>query len=150
MKTAQLQFQVKRGAVDMDALDDDTLALIEGCLQLVREGQHEKAVDLLRRNMKFEWIWGNCDGDPAEVGASGEDILLDLSVANTPQLLVGESNDALVITASVNFNLVVADNVDAASLTEWLESNSCYACGTVSAGWGYSGSDGENVWVLSA
>lgn len=149
MKTAHLHFRIKRGVVEMEGLEDDAASLVGDCLKLVREGQHEKAIQTLRQAMKFEWIWGNGGGDPTEVGASGEDLAWDLNSANNPELLVGEEDGALVITASVNFEIGVGDEVDEETLGAFLDDNSCSNCGVVSAGWGYSGSDGEELRVLS-
>lgn len=146
MTKASLEFQIKRGVADCEGLDDDTLEVVEKCLKLCKKKDYEKAVATILPILNFEWIWGNCDGDPSEIFESTDDISFDLNPDNSI-VKVGESDGSLVITATVCFEVDVKAGVTQEEVSEWLSDNSAYACGYVGAGWVYTESDGDNVWV---
>lgn len=147
MAKASLEFQIKRGVVDMDSIEeDDTKEIVEKCLKLCKAKKHEEAVELLLPLLSFEWIWGNCDGDPSDIFETVDDVAFDLSKKNSI-VQVGESDGNLVITATVQFDAKIKKGVKEGEITEWLSDNSAYACGYVGAAWLYSESDGDNVWL---
>jgi hypothetical protein len=147
MAKASLEFKIKRGVVDMDSIEDDEVkATAEKCLKLCKAKKNSEAVDILLPLMSFEWSWGSCDGDASDVFEETDDIFFECNKKNT-SLQVGETDGTLIITASAMFQVAVRDGVSADEITEWLDNNSAYACGWLSGGWGYSGSDGDNVIV---
>ena len=148
MRTAVLEFQIKRGVVDSD-LDDDAKELHDRCLSLIEAGQLDEAVAELLPQMYFEWSWANGDGDPEDFFENVTDeICFDCTSENT-SLKVGVDEGRLVVTASCQFQMECTDGATEDDLSEWLEDNAAYACGFVSAGWSYAGSDGDNVTVVS-
>jgi len=147
MAKARLEFQIKRGVVDVDSIEDDEVkATVEKCLKLCKVKKNSEAVELLLPIMSFEWSWGSCDGDAADVFEDTDDIFFECNEKNT-SLQVGESDGDLLITSSAMFEVALRDGLSADEITEWLDDNSAYACGWLSGGWGYSGSDGDNVVV---
>jgi hypothetical protein len=110
--------------------------------------KHEEAVKLLQPVMNFEWIWGNCDGDPSDLFENPDDVAFDLNNDNSI-VKVGELDGSLVLTATVNFDLDVKDGVTEDQISEWLSDNSAYACGYIGSGWTYIESDGDNVWLVN-
>lgn len=146
MQSAQLEFQIKRGVADCSSLDDDVIKIVEECLALCNKKDYQAAVQQIIPILWFEWIWGNCDGDPSDIFESVCDISFGLNADNSV-LKVGELGGKLVITATVIFDVLVRDGVSQEEVRDWLSENSAYACGYVGAGWIYEGSDGDNVWV---
>ena len=146
MAKAILEFQIKRGVVDMDSIeDDDVKASAEKCLKLCKAKKYSEAVEILFPLMSFEWIWGNSDGDAGDVFEEIDGIFFECNKENT-SLQVGESDGNLVITGTAIFQVAINDGISADEITEWLDTNSAYACGCLSGGWGYSVSDGDNVF----
>lgn len=148
MQTAKLEFQIKRGIVNCDDLDDEIKGLVSECLLLCLQKDYKSAVDLIMPIMAFEWYWGNCDGDPSDVFENPEDVAFDLNTNNC-SVKVGEESGSLILTASVFFDLQVKDGSSLEEITEWLSDNSAYSCGYVGGGWIYVESDGDNVYVNS-
>jgi hypothetical protein len=147
MAKASLEFQIKRGVVDIESIEDgDVKSKVEKCLKLCKAKKQSEAVDILLPLMSFEWSWGSCDGDAGDVFEGTDDIFFECNKKNT-SLQVGESDGNLLITASAMFQAAVQDSMSADEITQWLDDNSAYACGWLSGGWGYSGSDGDNVIV---
>ncbi len=146
-KLATLEFQIKRGLVDDDSLDEDTRDIVEHCINLCKKKKYEDAVNSLLPELKFEWIWGNCDGDASDVFDVTEEIDFPCSPENS-KIKLGESNGSLVITATVSFQIPIKNGVSESDIQSWLEDNSAYACGYVGAGWTYAESDGDNVSLV--
>lgn len=144
-----LEFEIKRGVVDADSIeDDDVQSIFEECLNLCKNNKHQEAADLLYPIMSFEWSWSNCDGDAEDIFDETDDIFFECNKSNT-SIRVGESDGDLIITASAKFEVAVKKGTSSDTVTEWLDENSAYACGYLSGGWGYSGSDGDNVWLVN-
>jgi hypothetical protein len=145
MKKANLEFQIKRGVVDIESIEDEEVkATVQQCLKLCKAKKYEEAADLLHQTMSFEWSWSACDGDASDIFEDTEDIFFECSSKNS-SLKVGEDNGDLVITAWAAFQVPVKDGISADEISEWLNDNSAYACGWLSGGWGYLGSDEDNV-----
>jgi len=145
MPTAKLEFQIKRGVIDMDSNEDST-DLIKKCMSLCKKKDHEGAVELLLPHLNFEWSWSNGDGDPSKITKELEDLSFPCTKENSAVKLANDEGN-LVITASVLFEIEVKKGWSKDKLSDWLSENSAYACGYVGGGWSYSGSDGDNVWV---
>lgn len=148
MKKVTLEFQIKRGVINTADSEKEVKAIHDHCLELVIQGKNEDGAKYLLPNMTFEWCWGNGDGDPSDFFEEAEDIYYECTESNT-SLKVGEEDGALIITANCQFAVSGNDDLTADDLSDWLDENSMYACGYVSAGWSYAGSDGDNVQVVS-
>jgi len=147
MKTVILEFEIKRGVVDTVDIEEDAQKIHGHCLDLVRQGKHESCVNYLLPKMTFEWSWRNGDGDPLELFGNADDIFYECTDINT-SLKIDEEYGALIVTANCQFAVDGNDDLTIDGLSEWLNENSMYACGYVSAGWSYAGSDGDNVQVV--
>jgi hypothetical protein len=147
MSTANLEFQIKRGVINSDDLDEDGQNIIIKCIELCNKKQNKKAIDLIFPLMSFEWTWNNCDGDTSEILEDSDDIFVECTKENTV-IQLGADDGNLIITATVKFVVQVKDELTEEDLSSWLEDNSAYSCGYLSGGWSYSGSDGDNVWVI--
>jgi hypothetical protein len=145
-----LEFQIKRGLVDENFIDDeDTIEIINNVKRLCIENNFEDAVNYLLPKLNFEWIWSNGDSDPNDYFLDPDDIAFDCNKDNC-LLKVGVDDENLVITANVEFFLNAKNGTNIDELKDWLNDNSMYACGYVGAGsWGYAQSDGDNIWVTS-
>jgi len=147
MSTANLEFQIKRGVINSDDLDEDGQNTITQCIDLCKKKQNKKAIDLIFPLMSFEWTWNNCDGDTSEIIEDSDDIFVECTKDNTV-IQLGADDGNLIITATVKFAVQVKDELTEEDLSSWLDDNSAYSCGYLSGGWSYSGSDGDNVWVV--
>ncbi len=143
-----LEFQIKRGVINASDLEEDEAGVLQKCLKLAQAGNHGAAAELLLPKMSFEWDWSNGDGDAEEFFVEPIPINFDCTADNC-SLRVGENDGQLIITASVQFSAEGQDGIDSDQLTAWLGDNSMYSCGYVSGGWGYDGSDGDNVWLVA-
>ena len=141
------EFQIKRGVVNEDDFATDECGVLKECLQLCENGNHDRAVDLLMPKLRFEWDWSNCDGDIDEFIPDAESLDLECNPENC-SLQVDAQDGHLVITATVVFDYETVNEINIQEFAEWLDENSAYACGFVSGGWGYDGSDGDNVWLV--
>ena len=146
MSTANLEFQIKRGVINSDDLDEDGQNIIIKCIDLCKKKQNKKAIELIFPLMSFEWTWNNCDGDTSEILEDSDDIFFECTKDNTV-IQLGADDGNLVITATAKFAVHVKDELTEEDLASWLDDNSAYSCGYLSGGWSYSGSDGDNVWV---
>jgi hypothetical protein len=146
-KTATLEFQIKKGIVDIDSSDQEIKNHLQNSLCLCKQEKCEDAVDLIFPYLNFEWIWSNCDSDPEEIFENSEDIFLKLTETNSSVEFCNTEGE-LAITASVQFKAKIKSFVESEELSSWLEDNAAYACGHISGGWSYRGSNGDNVWLL--
>lgn len=146
-RIATLEFQIKRGVVDIDSSDHPIKGLLEESLRLSEEGKFEDAIGLIFPHLNFEWIWSNCDSDPQEIFDNTDDIFSELTEENS-SIKIGVIEGQLAITATVQFYVQVKNGVESEVISRWLEENCAYSCGHISGGWSYSGSDGDNVWLV--
>ena len=148
MKKIILEFELKRGVINADDLEEEVKVIHDHCLELVTQGKNEEGVKYLLPNMTFEWCWGNGDGDSLEFFEDANDIFYECTENNT-SLKIGEEDGALIVTANCQFAVDGNDDLTADDLQEWLDENSMYTCGYVAADWSYTSSDGNNVQVVS-
>ena len=147
MREVTLEFQIKRGSVDIEGATEETMQIHDKCLEFCRGGKYEEGVNFLLPNLAFEWLWSNGDGDPADFFDADEDISFDCNKENC-RLRIGNDEGSLIITASVKFTLKAKTDCDTVKLADWLRDKAMYACGYVGVnGWRYAGSDGDNVWI---
>jgi hypothetical protein len=146
MANANFEFQIKRGIINNDDLDEEVQKIISKCIDLCKKKQHKKATELIFPLLSFEWTWNNCDGDVSEILEESDDLFFECSEDNTT-IQLGEDQGNLIITATAKFSAQVKDGLTQEDLSSWLDDNSAYSCGYLSGGWSYSGSDGDNVWV---
>ena len=57
-------------------------------------------------------------------------------------------DDCLIVTISVQFEIPLNGGISTAELAEYLPDSGAWASASASPGWGYAGSDGDNVWFL--
>ena len=56
MAKAHLEFQIKRGVVDAESIEDaDVKAAVQKCIKLCKAKKNSDAVDLLFALMSLEW-----------------------------------------------------------------------------------------------
>ena len=66
MAKGQLEFQIKRGIVDTDGLDDDIAEIISKSIKLCSQLDFEQASKLILDSISFEFDFLGMDSDPAE------------------------------------------------------------------------------------
>lgn len=133
---ATLEFDIKHGVVDTDGLDDSVLNALNSGIELYRRRKYSAGAALLLPLMHFDWTWGQCDRDAAEVIALPEDLHIQCDRKNC-LLRAGKSDGYLILEASSRFKVTVRDGVDEGELESWLDTNAAWTCGTISGGWGY-------------
>jgi len=147
MAKGQLEFQIKRGIVDTDGLDDDIADIISKSIKLCSQLDFEQASKLILDSISFEFDFLGMDSDPAEYFIDTGTIDKECDDENT-QVKVSADDGALAITATHKFSVMVIDGTDPGELQEWLDENSAWACGYLSGGWGYTATDGDNVSLI--
>ena len=141
------EFQIKRGLVDEDEIEDeDVQKLVDELKQLCEDENYEEAAKLLLLNLSFEFGPGDLDDDPEMFFSSTEYIEFDCSSENT-SVKIGY-DDCLIVTISVQFEIPLNGGISTAELAEYLPDSGAWASASASPGWGYAGSDGDNVWFL--
>ncbi len=141
------EFQIKRGLVDEDQIEDeDVQNLVDELKQLCDDENYEEATKLLLSNLSFEFGPGDLDDDPEVFFASTEYIEFECSSENT-SVKIGY-DDCLIVTISVQFEIPLNGGISTAELAEYLPDSGAWASASASPGWGYAGSDGDNVWFL--
>lgn len=141
------ELQIKRGIVEEDGIDDeDVQTLVHKLKKLCEANSYEEAADLLLANLSFEFGPDELDDDPERFFASTDYIEFECSSENT-SVKIGY-DDCLVVTISVQFEVPLNAGISTAELAEYLPDSGAWASATASPGWGYAGSDGDNVWFL--
>ena len=141
------EFQIKRGLVDEDEIEDeDVQKLIDELKQLCEDENYEEAANLLLSNLSFEFGPDQLDDDPERFFANTDYIEFECSSENT-SIKIGY-DDCLVVTISVQFEIPLNAGISTAELAEYLPDSGAWASASASPGWGYAGSDGDNVWFL--
>lgn len=143
----KFEFQIKRGLVDHEGVEEDIRSTIDSCIALCKNKKNKKAVELIYTILSFEWIWDNCDGNPKDIFLDNQNVFFDLNTENSIVKL-GVESDTLLITATVYFELDIKSDIDTEEIKIWLDEESAYACGYIGGGWGYTGSDGDNIVFL--
>ena len=139
--------QIKRGLVDEDEIDDeDVQNLVDELKQLCENENYKEAANLLLSNLSFEFGPDELDDDPERFFASTDYIEFECSSENT-SVKIGY-DDCLVVTISVQFEIPLNAGISTAELVEYLPDSGAWASASASPGWGYAGSDGDNVWFL--
>ena len=141
------EFQIKRGLVDEENIDDEEISdLVNELKELCENEEFEKAATLLLPKLSFEFGTDQLDDDPSEFFADLDYIEIACSENNT-SVKVGYDGD-LVVTISVQFEIPLQAGISTQSLVDYLPDSGAWAAASVSPGWGYAGSDGDNVWFL--
>lgn len=141
------EFQIKRGLVDEDEIEDeDVEKLVDELKQLCEDENYEEAANLLLSNLSFEFGPGDLDDDPERFFATTDYIEFECSSENT-SVKIGY-DECLIVTISVQFEIPLNGGISTAELAEYLPDSGAWASASASPGWGYAGSDGDNVWFL--
>jgi len=141
------EFQIKRGLVDEENLDDEEIAdLVNELKELCENEEFEMAATLLLPKLSFEFGTDQLDDDPGEFFADLDYIEIECTEDNT-SVKVGSDGD-LVVTISVQFEIPLQAGISTQNLADYLPDSGAWAAASVSPGWGYSGSDGDNVWFV--
>ena len=150
--TIVFEFELDRGLVDENDIEDDVADLIEELKRLCVAGEFEEACNLLRASSSFEWDWSGCDADFDDIEnyfGEADPIEFECDPENTPVVQVAVEDGNLIVSYVVTFSVdSPLEDVDEEELEEWLDENSCYACGYLSGGWNYSGTDGDNIRIV--
>ena len=142
----KLEFSIQRAEINVDDIeDDDVKEKLDNVIALVKAKKNDDAVKALP-TLTFEWSWSNGDADPSDYFVDTDDISLELNTQNST-LQVGVSNDSLVLTSSVFFELDIKEDVDPDDVQDWLDENSMVYCGFVAGGWSYNGDEGTSISV---
>lgn len=141
------EFQIKRGVVDEGEIEDDEIRDLANKLKdLCDNENHEEAARLLLPQLSFEFSPDELDGDPDEFFSDLDYIEIECNTSNT-SVKVGV-DEVLVVTVSVQFEIPLNGGISTTDLSEYLPDSGAWAAASVSPGWGYAESDGENVWFL--
>lgn len=143
-----LDFQIKRGVVERDNVDEESIEIYDRCIELCKNGKHEDAARELRPYLYFEWNWDNCDGNPSDDFITSQSINFICNEDNS-SIRIGQNKGNLIITAEVQFEVFSVRDINAETIQDWIDDKSLWSCGFISAGWSYSESDGDNVWLIS-
>ena len=141
------EFEIKRGVVDFDGIEDEDIRDLYNKLKsLCESGEHEKAVKLLLPVLSFEFGPDELDDDPSEYLADLDYIEFECSEENS-NLKIG-FDDELVITVNVQFEIPLVEGISTTDLQEYIVDSGGWAAASVSPGWGYTESDGDNLRFL--
>jgi hypothetical protein len=143
---ARLEFQINRGVIDIESCDEQLILTVNKCIDLCKNNKNDEAISILKPLLYFEWNWSNGDGDPSYLFLNFNDINMNFN--DNWKLKIGIDENNLIITANVYFDVQLKNKPTAEAITDWLNDNSEYSCGFISCGWGYTGSDGDNVNLI--
>lgn len=141
------EFQIKRGLVDEDEIDDEEIQeLVEELKNLCDDGKHEEACELLLPHLSFEFDPSQLDDDPEQFFSDTDYIELECTDSNTAVKV--SNDDGLAVTISVKFEIPLNEDISTRELADYLPESGAWSAASVSPGWGYAGSDGDNVWFV--
>ena len=139
------EFQIKRGVVDGNEIDDDDVqSLVNKLKKLCNDNKHKEACELLLPNLSFEFDPSDLDDDPNQFFADTDYIKLECTNNNTSVKV--SYNDELMVTISVNFEIPLNAGISTTELEEYLPESGAWTVASASPGWIYAASDGDNVW----
>lgn len=139
------EFQIKRGLVDEDEIDDDDVqSLVDELKNLCDDGKHVEACKLLLPNLSFEFDPSQLDDDPDRFFADTDYVEFECSDGNTSVKI--SNDDGLVVTISVMFEIPLNSGISTTQLAEYLPESGAWSVASASPGWIYAASDGDNVW----
>lgn len=143
------EFQIKRGVVDVDGIDQDehelhslVSALVEAC----DAGDNETAANLLLQNLQFEFDPAQMDDDPEMYFADTS--VIEFECTSDVCSVQVSSKGGLSVTISVTFEIPISAGISIGSLEDYIADGGAWAAGHVSPGWGYTGSDGDNLRLI--
>jgi transposase-like protein len=141
------EFQIKRGLVDEQNIDDEELQeLVDDLKNLCDDGDNEAACELILPNLSFELDPSQLDDDPDRFFSDTDYIELECTDSNT-SVKVG-NEDGLSVTIVVKFEIPLNEGISTKELSEYLPESGAWSAASVSPGWGYTDSDGDNVWFI--
>lgn len=140
------EFQIKRGRVDEDTIEDpDVKDLLFEIIRLIEKNKHNKAVNLLMPKLDFEFPIGDLDYGQEDFFMHDRTIEFRCSKKNT-YVRLGYDGE-LFVTIGVEFEIPLKEQIDIAALEEYIADSGAHAAAYVSPGWGYSSTEGDNVWL---
>lgn len=147
MSEAKFEFQIKRGLVDTEDCEQETIDLIKQAKSLCESDQIEEACALILDSLDFEFDWEGLDSDASDIIEEPDVYSHECNESNT-SVSVGVDGDDLIITATTQFTWNAVDGVGSDEIQEFLEENGGWAGGYLSGGWMWAGSDGDNIWLV--
>ena len=139
------EFQIKRGVVDENEIDDDDVqSLVDKLKKLCSDDKHKEACELLIPNLSFEFDPSDLDDDPDRFFANTDYIEIECTIGNTSVKI--SYDDELMVTVSVIFEIPLNADISTNKLEEYLPESGAWAVASASPGWIYAASDGDNVW----
>ena len=143
------EFQIKRGYVDEDSIEDDELKeLVTKLKALCAEEDFESASKLLMTSLSFEFGPDELDDDPEKYFSDLDYIEFECTDENTAIKVGIDDEGALLVTITVKFEIALEAGISISELEDYLSESGAWAAASASPGWGYFESDGENVRFL--
>ena len=142
-----LEFHIKRGIVDFEGLDDDEVSLVRKCIELCERGKNEEAVSLLYAKTYFTWDWDWGNGLYKGIVKCPKNIRVPCTKENC-LLQAGHWDGNLTVSGGFSFYVELLNDMTAKEIYQWIDDDSLWACGYISAGWLYSTTDGDNVYLV--
>ena len=143
------EFQIKRGYVDEEAIEDDEVReLVSDLKSLCESEDFEAATKLLLPSLSFEFGPDELDDEPEKYFSDLDYIEFGSTNENTSVKVGVDGEGDLLVTITVQFEIALNAGISTSELEEYLPDSGAWAVASASPGWGYFESDGENVRFL--
>jgi transposase-like protein len=143
------EFQIKRGYVDEEAIEDDEVKeLVSDLKGLCESEDFEAATKLLMPSLSFEFGPNELDDEPEKYFSDLDYIEFECTNENTSAKVGVDGEGDLLVTITVQFEIALNAGISTRELEEYLPDSGAWAAASASPGWGYYESDGENVRFL--
>ena len=143
------EFQIKRGYVDGDAIEEDEIQELATKLKDLCEAEDfEAASKLLMASLSFEFGPADLDDEPEKYFSDLDYIDFECSDENTSVKVGVDGDGDLLVTITVQFEIALNAGISTSDLQDYLPDSGAWAAASASPGWGYYESDGENVRFL--
>ena len=143
------EFQIKRGYVDEEAIEDDEVnELVSDLKSLCESEDFEAATKLLMPSLSFEFGPDELDDEPKKYFSDLDYIEFECTNDNTSVKVGVDGEGDLLVTITVQFEIALNAGISTSELEEYLPDSGAWAAASASPGWGYYESDGENVRFL--
>jgi hypothetical protein len=143
--TAKLTFQIKRGIVDLDVIEDEDRSAVDRLIALCSQGKDEEAAKAAMELLSFEFDFDNMDEDPSEFFVFEDIIEIDCDWENS-HVRIGMLDGDLLITLETSFEVEVQEGADADAIRDYLVENGGWSAGAYMP-LSFAGDDGTNVWL---
>ena len=143
------EFQIKRGYVDEEAIEDDEVReLVSDLKSLCESEDFEAATKLLMQSLSFEFGPDELDDEPEKYFSDLDYIEFECTNENTSVKVGVDGEGDLLVTITVQFEIALNAGISTGELEAYLPDSGAWAAASASPGWGYYESDGENIRFL--